>query len=77
MEGEDGCRNLEDPDVTEGVNEAKLSVLIHVLGGKPLNLEGFKMAMGKSWKCGFYLSSGWMIYITKCFLVHKRQWIWF
>lgn len=53
-EDEQRCLRLDDTDITEGLQEDALSVLIHVHGGKPFHLAGFKSAMGKSWRCGSF-----------------------
>lgn len=50
-DGEQNNICLDDHDIHEGVQENDLSVPIHLHGGKHINLEGFKMAMGKAWKC--------------------------
>lgn len=31
-----------------------MSVLVHIHDGKAFNLDGFKMAMGRSWRCGSF-----------------------
>lgn len=53
-EDESSCLLFDDPDITEGIKEDKLSVLVHIHGGKSFNLDGFKMTMGKSWRCGSF-----------------------
>lgn len=45
---------LDDPDLTEGIKEGELSVLIHIHGGKSFKFDGFKLAMGRSWHCGSF-----------------------
>lgn len=48
------CVVLDNQDIDEGLKEADLSVWVHLPGGKQLNLEGFKVAMGKAWQCGSF-----------------------
>lgn len=50
-EDEINCLQLWDRDIDEGLKEDALSVLVHVYGGKLINFDGLKMAMGKSWRC--------------------------
>lgn len=54
LEDENIFLQLEDPDINEGLKEDDLSVLAHIHGGKSINFEGFKMAMGKAWQCGSF-----------------------
>lgn len=48
------CLLLDDPDIQEGIQEDDLSVFIHLNGGRSFNLDGFKQAMGRSWRCGSF-----------------------
>lgn len=45
---------MVDQDITDGLKEEDLSVLVHLHGGKSPNLEGFKTAMGQAWRCGSF-----------------------
>lgn len=54
QEGEHSNVLLDDQDITEGLQEDELSVLIHLFSGKAFNFEGFKTAMGRAWRCGSF-----------------------
>lgn len=50
-EDEGGCLHMDDQNITAGLKEGDLSVLVHIHGGRTPNLESFKGAMGRSWEC--------------------------
>lgn len=49
-----GCIAVEDRDISEGLLEYELSVLIHLPSGQDINFAGFKSAIGRSWRCGSF-----------------------
>lgn len=48
---ENNCLQLEDHEIDECLKDDALSVLVHIHGGKSINFEGFKIAMGKAGRC--------------------------
>lgn len=53
-ETESVCLLLDDPDILEGIQEDDLSVFIHLYGCPSFNFDGFRKAMGRSWRCGSF-----------------------
>lgn len=45
------CTVLDNQDIDDGLKEADLSILVQIHSERSINLDGFKVAMGKAWQC--------------------------
>lgn len=49
-----GRLDSDSEDICEGLLEHDLSVVARVHGGKKFNVDGFKVAMRRAWRCGSF-----------------------
>lgn len=68
-EQEQGCAAIDDHDVTEGIKEDELRVLIHILDGKSINfyLQFYKGILN------LWIELLFLIYIKREFWSHNRD----